>query len=248
MIMSRFKVGDQVRCCNSLGCETIRNGIVYTITIVRDNTIGLDNGLCTFYNANRFELFKAGTQEFNEMKLEQRVIATRLSTGTSDLVIGGVYIGNWNQFSDIVQINNQNYAAKYFSLEIPLTPEKVFEAIRAGETLELFNSIQQVWQRIENPRCLSYGGIESGIFRIAKQYIDFFGHKVPAPIKDGHKHTGDFYGVSFSKNTVYRCGRQQAIQNMNAGNAFYWANEQDADIVRKLIRQPFANKAEVPNV
>lgn len=247
MIMNRFKVGDQVRCCNSFGCETLRNGRVYTVTIVRDNTIGLDNGFGTFYNANRFVLFKASKQEVKEMKQEQRVIATRLAGG-SDLVIGESYIGTWNQFADIVQIDDQNYAAKYFSLEIPLTPEKVFEAIRAGETLELFNQIQQDWLRIENPRCLSYGGIESGIFRIAKQYIDFFGHKVPAPIKDGHKHTGDFYGVSFSKNTVYRCGRQQAIQNMNAGNAFYWANEQDADIVRKLIRQPFANKTEVPNV
>uniref|UniRef100_A0AAU8KV15 DNA binding protein n=1 Tax=Acinetobacter phage vB_Ab_1137_KEN_03 TaxID=3158853 RepID=A0AAU8KV15_9CAUD len=245
--MNRFKVGDLVRCCNSFGCETVSNGRVYKVTIVRDNTIGLDNGFGTFYNANRFVLFNAGKQEVKEMKQEQRVIATRL-TGGSDLVIGEVYIGNWNQFADIVQIGDQNYAAKYFSLEVPLTPEKVFEAIRAGETLEHFNQLRQSWQRIENPRCLSYGVIESGIFRIAKQYIDFFGHKVPAPIKDGHKHTGDFYGVSFSKNTVYRCGRQQAIQNMNAGNAFYWANEQDADIVRKLIRQPFANKTEVPNV
>ncbi|UPT53537.1 hypothetical protein ZHSHW_21 [Acinetobacter phage vB_AbaP_ZHSHW] len=247
MIMNRFKVGDLVRCCNSFGCETVINGRVYKVTIVRDNTIGLDNGFGTFYNANRFELFKAGKQEVKEMKQEQRVIATRL-TGGSDLVIGGVYIGNWNQFADIVQIGDQNYAPKYFSLEVPLTPEKVFEAIRAGETLELFNQIQQVWQRIENPRCLSYGGIESGIFRIAKQYVDFFGHKVPAPIKDGRKHTGDFYGVSFSKNTVYRCGKQYAIQNIDDGIAFYWASEQDADIVRKLIRQPFSNKTEVPNV
>ncbi|HCH9020334.1 TPA: hypothetical protein NNS98_004539 [Salmonella enterica] len=246
--MSRFKVGDQVRCCNSLGCETIRNGIVYTITIVRDNTIGLDNGLCTFYNANRFELFEAGKQEVNEMKQDQRVIATRLSTGTSDLVIGGVYIGNWNQFADIVHINGQNYAARYFSLEVPLTPEKVFEAIRAGETLEYFNSIRQVWQSIGNPRGLSYDGIENGIFRIVKQYVDFFGHKVPAPIKDGRKHTGDFYGVSFSKNTVYQCAPHHAVRNIEAGTAFYWTNEQDADIVRKLIRQPFANKTEVPNV
>ncbi|QOV07824.1 hypothetical protein fBA3_017 [Acinetobacter virus fBenAci003] len=246
--MNRFKVGDLVRCCNSFGCETVSNGRVYKVTIVRDNTIGLDNGLCTFYNANRFVLFNAGKQEVEEMKQEQRVIATRLSTGTSDLVIGGVYIGSWNQFADIVQINNQNYAAKYFSLEVPLTPEKVFEAIRAGETLELFNSIQQEWQRIGNPRYLSYGGIESGIFRIAKQYVDFFGHKVPAPIKDGRKHTGDFYGVSFSKNTVYQCAPQHAVRNIEAGTAFYWTNEQDADIVRKLIRQPFANKTEVPNV
>uniref|UniRef100_A0AAU8KYU6 DNA binding protein n=3 Tax=unclassified bacterial viruses TaxID=12333 RepID=A0AAU8KYU6_9VIRU len=245
--MNRFKVGDLVRCCNSFGCETVSNGRVYKVTIVRDNTIGLDNGFGTFYNANRFVLFNAGKQEVKEMKQEQRVIATRL-TGGSDLVIGEVYIGNWNQFADIVQIGDQNYAAKYFSLEVPLTPEKVFEAIRAGETLEHFDNIRQAWQRVKTPRCLSYGSIERGIFRIAKQYIDFFGHKVPAPIKDGHKHTGDFYGVSFSKNTVYRCGRQQAIQNMNAGNAFYWANEQDADIVRKLIRQPFANKTEVPNV
>ncbi|UAW07701.1 hypothetical protein APK37_22 [Acinetobacter phage APK37.1] len=245
--MNRFKVGDQVRCCNSFGCETLRNGRVYTVTIVRDNVIGLDNGFSICYNANRFVLFKAGKQEVKEMKQEQRVIATRL-IGGSDLVIGEVYIGNWNQFADTVQIGDQNYAARYFSLEVPLTPEKVFEAIRAGETLELFNQIQQDWQRIENPRCLSYGGIESGIFRIAKQYIDFFGHKVPAPIKDGRKHTGDFYGVSFSKNTVYRCGKQQAIQNIDDGNAFYWASEQDADIVRKLIRQPFTNKTEVPNV
>ncbi|AZU99421.1 hypothetical protein APK37_20 [Acinetobacter phage vB_AbaP_APK37] len=245
--MNRFKVGDQVRCCNSFGCETVSNGRVYTVTIVRDNTIGLDNGFSTFYNANRFVLFKAGKQEVKEMKQEQRVIATRLKGG-SDLVIGQMYIGNWIQFADIVQIGDQKYAASYFSLEVPLTPEKVFEAIRAGETLELFNQIQQDWQRIENPRCLSYGGIESGIFRIAKQYIDFFGHKVPAPIKDGRKHTGDFYGVSFSKNTVYRCGKQHAIQNIDDGIAFYWASAQDADIVRKLIRQPFANKTEVPNV
>lgn len=245
--MNRFKVGDLVRCCNSFGCETVSNGRVYKVTIVRDNTIGLDNGFGTFYNANRFVLFKAGKQEVKEMKQEQRVIATRL-TGGSDLVIGEVYIGNWNQFADIVQIGDQHYAAKYFSLEVPLTPEKVFEAIRAGETLELFNQIQQDWQRIENPRCLSYGGIESGIFRIAKQYIDFFGHLVPAPIKDGRKHTGEFYGVSFSKNTVYQCARQHAVRNIEAGTAFYWASEQDADIVRKLIRQPFANKTEVPNV
>ncbi|ASN73482.1 hypothetical protein P1_21 [Acinetobacter phage vB_ApiP_P1] len=245
--MNRFKVGDLVRCCNSLGCETVSNGRVYTVTLVRDNTIGLDTGFGTLYNANRFVLFKAGKQEVKEMKQEQRVIATRL-IGGSDLVIGEEYIGNWNQFANIVTIGDQNYSARYFSLEVPLTPEKVFEAIRAGETLELFNQIQQDWQRIENPRCLSYGGIESGIFRIAKQYIDFFGHKVPAPIKDGRKHTGDFYGVSFSKNTVYRCGKQQAIQNIYDGNAFYWSNEQDADSVRKLIRQPFANKTEVPNV
>ncbi|UAW09944.1 hypothetical protein APK86_21 [Acinetobacter phage APK86] len=245
--MNRFKVGDLVRCCNSFGCETVSNGRVYKVTIVRDNTIGLDNGFGTFYNANRFVLFKAGKQEVKEMKQEQRVIATRL-TGGSDLVIGEVYIGNWNQFADIVQIGDQNYAAKYFSLEVPLTPEKVFEAIRAGETLEHFNQIRQDWQRIENPRCLSYGGIESGIFRIAKQYIDFFGHKVPAPIKDGRKHTGDFYGVSFSKNSVYQCAPQHAVRNIEAGTAFYWTNEQDADIVRKLIRQPFANKTEVPNV
>ncbi|UNI74949.1 hypothetical protein CPTAbTP3Phi1_021 [Acinetobacter phage AbTP3phi1] len=247
MIMNRFKAGDLVRCCNSLGWETISNGRVYKVTIVRDNTIGLDNGLCTLYNANRFVLFKAAKQEVKDMKQEQRVIATRLAGG-SDLVIGEVYIGSWNQFADIVQIGDQNYAAKYFSLEVPLTPEKVFEAIRAGETLELFNSIQQDWLRIENPRCLSYGGIESGIFRIAKQYIDFFGHKVPAPIKDGRKHTGDFYGVSFSKNTVYQCTRQHAVRNIEAGTAFYWASEQDADIVRKLIRQPFTNKTEVPKV
>lgn len=247
MIMNRFKVGDQVRCCNSFGCETLRNGRVYTVTIVRDNTVGLDNGFGTFYNANRFVLFKAGKQEVKQMKQEQRVIATRLK-GSSDLVIGQMYIGNWNQFAGIVQIGDQNYAASYFSLEVPLTPEKVFEAIRAGETLELFNQIQQDWQRIENPRCLSYGGIESGIFRIAKQYIDFFGHKVPAPIKDGRKHTGDFYGVSFSKNTVYQCAPHHAMRNIEAGTAFYWASEQDADIVRKLIRQPFANKTEVPNV
>ncbi|QVD48861.1 hypothetical protein APK128_gp18 [Acinetobacter phage vB_AbaP_APK128] len=245
--MNRFKVGDVVRCCNSFGCETLRNGRVYTVTIVRDNTVGLDNGFGTFYNANRFVLFKAGKQEVKEMKQAQRVIATRL-TGGSDLVIGEKYIGNWNQFAGIVQIGDQNYAAKYFSLEVQLTPEKVFEAIRAGETLELFNQIQQDWQRIENPRCLSYGGIESGIFRIAKQYIDFFGHKVPAPIKDGRKHTGDFYGVSFSKNAVYQCARLHAVRNIEAGTAFYWASEQDADIVRKLIRQPFANKTEVPNV
>lgn len=247
MIMNRFKAGDLVRCCNSLGCETVSNGRVYKVTIVQDNTIGLDNGLSTFYKANRFVLFKAGKQEVKEMKQDQRVIATRL-IGGSDLVIGEVYIGNWNQFADTVQIGDQNYSARYFSLEVPLTPEKVFEAIRAGETLELFNSIQQDWLRIENPRCLSYGGIESGIFRIAKQYIDFFGHKVPAPIKDGRKHTGDFYGVSFSKNTVYQCARQHAVRNIEAGTAFYWANEQDADSVRKLIRQPFANKTEVPNV
>ncbi|AYD82880.1 DNA binding protein [Acinetobacter phage vB_AbaP_B09_Aci08] len=245
--MNRFKVGDLVRCCNSFGCETVSNGGVYKVTIVRDNTIGLDNGLSTFYNANRFVLFKAGKQEVKEMKQEQRVIATRL-TGGSDLVIGEVYIGNWNQFADIVQIGDQHYAAKYFSLEVPLTPEKVFEAIRAGETLEHFNQLRQIWQRIENPRCLSYGGIESGIFRIAKQYIDFFGHKVPAPIKNGNKHAGDFYGVSFSKNAVYQCARQHAVRNIEAGTAFYWASEQDADIVRKLIRQPFANKTEVPNV
>ncbi|WDS49605.1 hypothetical protein F70K44_019 [Acinetobacter phage F70-K44] len=245
--MNRFKVGDQVRCCNSFGCETLRNGRVYTVTIVLDNTVGLDNGFGTFYNASRFVLFKAGKQEVKQMKQEQRVIATRLKGG-SDLVIGQMYIGNWNQFADIVQIGDQNYAASYFSLEVPLTPEKVFEAIRAGETLELFNQIQQDWQRIENPRCLSYGGIESGIFRIAKQYIDFFGHKVPAPIKDGRKHTGDFYGVSFSKNTVYQCAPHHAMRNIEAGTAFYWASEQDADIVRKLIRQPFANKTEVPNV
>ncbi|MEX0129688.1 hypothetical protein AB2T91_21075, partial [Clostridium butyricum] len=86
--MNRFKVGDQVRCCNSFGCETLRNGRVYTVTIVRDNTIGLDNGFGTFYNVNRFVLFKAGKQEVKEMKQEQRVVATRLSLGTSDLVIG----------------------------------------------------------------------------------------------------------------------------------------------------------------
>ncbi|QGF20151.1 hypothetical protein vBAbaPPMK34_22 [Acinetobacter phage vB_AbaP_PMK34] len=166
--MNRFKAGDLVRCCNSLGCETLRNGRVYTVTIVRDNTIGLDNGFGTFYNANRFVLFKAGKQEVKEMKQEQRVIATRLKGG-SDLTIGKVYIGD--QFGDVVRIGDQNYAASYFSLEVPLTPEKVFEAIRAGETLELFNQIQQDWQRIGNPRCLSYGGIESGIFRIAKKYI-----------------------------------------------------------------------------
>ncbi|AZU99218.1 hypothetical protein APK2_19 [Acinetobacter phage vB_AbaP_APK2] len=245
--MNRFKVGDQVRCCNSFGCETLRNGRVYKVTIVRDNTIGLDNGFGTFYNANRFELFKAGKQEVKEMKQEQRVIATRL-TGGSDLVIGHSYVGVWHQLAGVVTIAEQNYHDKHFSFEAALTPEKVFEAIRAGETLELFNSIQQEWQRIGNPRCLSYGGIESGIFRIAKQYIDFFGHLVPTPIKDGRKHTGDFYGVSFSKNSVYRCGKQQAIQNIDDGNAFYWANEQDADIVRKLIRQPFTNKTEVPNV
>lgn len=247
MIMNRFKAGDQVRCCNSFGCETLRNGRVYTVIIVRDNTIGLDNGFGTFYNANRFVLFKAGKQEVKEMKQEQRVIATRLKGG-SDLVIGHSYVGVWHQLAGVVTIAEQNYHDVHFSLEVPLTPEKVFEAIRAGETLELFNQIQQDWQRIENPRCLSYGGIESGIFRIAKQYIDFFGHKVPAPIKDGHKHTGDFYGVSFSKNTVYQCARQHAVRNVEAGTAFYWANEQDADIVRKLIRQPFANKTEVPNV
>ncbi|WCF71609.1 hypothetical protein vBAbP7_0018 [Acinetobacter phage vB_Ab-P-7] len=245
--MNRFKVGDQVRCCNSFGCETLRNGRVYTITIVRNNTIGLDNGFGICYHANRFVLFKAGKQEVKEMKQEQRVIATRL-TGGSDLVIGEAYIGNWNQFADIVQIGDQNYAAKYFSFETALTPEKVFEAIRAGETLELFNDIQKTWQRIGNPRCLSYGGIESGIFRIAKQYVDFFGHKVPAPIKDGRKHTGDFYGVSFSKNTVYQCARQHAVRNIESGTAFYWASEQDANIVRKLIRQPFTNTTEVPNV
>ncbi|QQM15058.1 hypothetical protein CPT_Paty_024 [Acinetobacter phage Paty] len=245
--MNRFKVGDLVRCCNSFGCETVSNGRVYKVTIVRDNTIGLDNGFGTFYNANRFVLFKAGKQEVKEMKQEQRVIATRL-TGGSDLVIGEVYIGNWNQFAAIVQIGDQHYNAKYFSLEVQLTPEKVFEAIRAGETLEHFNNIRQVWQRVENPRCLSYGGIASGVFRIAKQYIDFFGHKVPAPIRDGNKHVGDFYGVSFSKNTVYQCARQHAVRNIEAGTACYWANEQDADIVRKLIRQPFDNKTEVPNV
>lgn len=247
MIMNRFKVGDQVRCCNSFGCETVSNGRVYTVTIVRDNTIGLDNGFGTFYNANRFVLFKAGKQEVNKMKQEQRVIATRL-TGGSDLVIGHSYVGVWHQLAGVVTIAEQNYHDKHFSFEAALTPEKVFEAIRAGETLELFNSIQQDWQRIENPRCLSYGGIESGIFRIAKQYIDFFGHKVPAPIKNGNKHAGDFYGVSFSKNTVYQCARQHAVRNIEAGTAFYWASEQDADIVRKLIRQPFTNKTEVPNV
>ncbi|AYR04368.1 hypothetical protein ABPK482_gp23 [Acinetobacter phage vB_AbaP_APK14] len=245
--MNRFKVGDQVRCCNSFGCENLRNGRVYTVKIVRANVIGLDNEFGTFYNQSRFVLFKAGKQEVKEMKQKQRVIATRL-IGGSDLVIGEVYIGNWNQFTDTVQIGDQNYSAKYFSLEVPLTPEKVFEAIRSGETLEHFNNIRQVWQRVENPRCLSYGGIESGIFRIAKQYIDFFGHKVPAPIKNGNKHAGDFYGVSFSKNTVYQCARQHAVRNIEAGTAFYWANEQDADIVRKLIRQPFTNKTEVPNV
>ncbi|UAW09777.1 hypothetical protein APK09_21 [Acinetobacter phage APK09] len=245
--MNRFKAGDQVCCCNSFGCETLRNGRVYTVTIVRDNTIGLDNGFGTFYNANRFVLFKAGKQEVKEMKQEQRVIATRLKGG-SDLVIGHSYVGVWHQLAGVVTIAEQNYHDAHFSLEVSLTPEKVFEAIRAGETLELFNQIQQDWQRIENPRCLSYGGIESGIFRIAKQYIDFFGHKVPAPIKDGRKHTGDFYGVSFSKNAVYQCARLHAVRNIEAGTAFYWANEQDADIVRKLIRQPFANKTEVPNV
>lgn len=246
MIMNRFKVGDQVRCCNSFGCETLRNGRVYTVTIVRDNTIGLDNGFGTFYNANRFVLFKTGKQEVKEMKQEQRVVATRLSLGTSDLVIGQEYIGNWNQLAGVITIKDQNYTDNYFAIEVALTPEKVFEAIRAGETLEHYNGI--AWQRIENPRLMSYGSIENGIFRIAKQYIDFFGHKVPAPIKNGRKHVGDFYGVSFSKNTVYRCGKQQAIQNMEGGNAFYWTNEQDADIVRKLIRQPFTNKTEVPNV
>ncbi|QIW86338.1 DNA binding protein [Acinetobacter virus vB_AbaP_AGC01] len=245
--MNRFKVGDQVRCCNSFGCETLRNGRVYTVTIVRGNTIGLDNGSGTCYNADRFVLFKAGKQEVKEMKREQRVIATCLK-GCSDLVIGHSYVGVWHQLAGVVTIAEQNYYDTHFSFEAALTPEKVFEAIRSGETLEVFNRIRQDWQRIENPRCLSYGGIESGIFRIAKQYIDFFGHKVPAPIKDGRKHTGDFYGVSFSKNSVYRCGKQQAIQNIDDGNAFYWANEQDADIVRKLIRQPFTNKTEVPNV
>lgn len=247
MIMNRFKVGDLVRCCNSFGCEAVSNGRVYKVTIVQDNTIGLDNGLNIFYKANRFVLFKEGKQEVKEMKQDQRVIATRL-IGGSDLVIGEVYIGNWNQFADTVQIGDQNYSARYFSLEVPLTPEKVFEAIRAGETLEYFNSIRQVWQSIGNPRGLSYDGIENGIFRIAKQYVDFFGHRVPAPIKDWRKHTGDFYGVSFSKNTVYQCSRQHAVHNIEAGTAFYWANEQDADIVRKLIRQPFTNKTEVPNV
>lgn len=244
--MNRFKVGDQVRCCNSFGCETLRNGRVYTVTIVRDNVIGLDNGFSICYNANRFVLFNAGKQEVKEMKQEQRVIATRLSLGTSDLVIGHEYIGYWNELAGVITIKGQNYTDNYFSIEVALTPEKVFESIRAGETLEHYNGI--AWQRIENPRLMSYGSIESGIFRIAKQYIDFFGHKVPAPIKDGRKHTGDFYGVSFSKNTVYQCAPQHAVRNIEAGTAFYWANEQDADIVRKLIRQPFANKTEVPNV
>lgn len=246
MIMNRFKVGDLVRCCNSFGCETVSNGRVYKVTIVRDNTIGLDNGYGTFYNANRFVLFKAGKQEVKEMQQEQRVIATRLSVGTSDLVIGQEYIGKWNQYAGVITINGKNYTDNYFSIEVPLTPEKVFESIRAGETLEHYDGVR--WQRVANPRLLGFGSIENGIFRIAKQYIDFFGHKVPAPIKDGRKHTGDFYGVSFSKNTVYRCGKQHAIQNIDDGIAFYWASEQDADIVRKLIRQPFANKTEVPNV
>lgn len=244
--MNRFKVGDQVRCSNSFGCETLRNGRVYTVTIVRDNTLGLDNGFGTFYNANRFELFKAGKQEVNAVKQDQRVIATRLTLGTSDLVVGKEYIGSWDEHAGVITIKDQNYTDNYFSIEVPLTPEKVFESIRAGETLEHYNGIG--WQRVENPRCLSYGSIESGIFRIAKQYVNFFGHKVPAPIKDGRKHTGEFYGVSFSRNSVYRCSKQQAIQNMEAGNAFYWASDQDADVVRKLIRQPFANKTEVPNV
>lgn len=240
--MNRFRSGDQVRCVNAFGCETLRNGSVYTVTIVRDSTIGLDNGFGTFYNANRFVLFKAGKQEVKEMK-QERVIATRLTAGSSNHVIGKEYAGTWNQFDHIITIDGLSYADKHFSIETPLTPEKVFESIRAGLTLEHFNG--SYWEQLPNPRLLSYGSIENGYFRIAKQYIDYYGHKVAAPIKDGRKHTGEFYGISFGKNSVYRCGRQQAIQNMDDGNS-YWANEQDAQEVRKLIRQPFINKTEVP--
>lgn len=242
-----MKTGDDVKCINNFGIWTLREGHVYRVLDVRDNTIQIQASHArpaNWYKKDRFVKIKEGnhmgTLTKSEVKVGDKVVrisGTGLRVGAEFTVIGvrpdGAAVrlqgqgGSWfcmSTFSIVERVQPQPHV---------LTDAQVFKHLADGVELEYF--FDNVWHKIDNPKGVSIQFIQTTQFRKKRELITVNGIEVPkGQVQANHKmNAGIGYSISFNKRAVFKAPLTQLRGKV------CWDDPNEAQEVLEAMLKPF---------